>query len=248
MLVKTKGIVLNRRKYSDTSLIVKVFTRQCGVVSFIVKNAFSKNSRFSQAHFAPMNLLELTFHHKNNTSLQYIKELSFYRHYENIPFDLAKNTILLFYNELLYRLLFDYGADERLYDFIEHELIGLDSCEKLRPDAHIIFMATLARELGFLPDNNLSELTPYFAVDDGCFTSFPHSKEEGLDREASRYLSEILTTVSEGGTRHDNATPTKAVRNNVLDILVIYFERHNEQLHGLHSVEMFRKLAEILQQ
>ena len=70
MLVKTKSIVLSKRKYSDNSLIVKVFTRHCGVVSFIVKNAFSKNSRFSQAHFAPLNLLELTFHHKNNSSLQ----------------------------------------------------------------------------------------------------------------------------------------------------------------------------------
>ncbi len=246
MLVKTKSIVLSKRKYSDNSLIVKVFTRHCGVVSFIVKNAFSKNSRFSQAHFAPLNLLELTFHHKNNSSLQYIKDLSFYRHYENIPFDLAKNTILLFYNELLYRLLFDYGADERLYDFLENKLIELDLCDKLRSDTHIVFMAALSRELGFLPDNNYIEQTPYFSVEEGCFTSYPHSNDEGLDLEASRYLSAILSSVSETGTEQQIELPQKTIRNKVLDILVIYFGRHNEQLCDLHSVEIFRKLAEMI--
>lgn len=244
MIVKTKGIVLSRKKYADNSLIVKVFTRQCGVISFIVKNIFSKKSKFNQAYFASMNLLELTFFHKTNASLMYIKDLAFYKHYDNIPFDLAKNTIFLFYNELLYRLLFDYGTDERLYDFIEKELIELDQSPVLRPDAHIIFMLALSRELGFLPDNNYSELTPYFSAAEGSFTSFPHSDGEGLDNEASRYMSLILSSITTDSTKQIEI-PAKTVRNAVLDMLISYFGRYNEQMGDIKSVEMFRQLSNI---
>lgn len=243
MLAKTKGIVLNRRKYSDNSLIVKIFTRQCGVVSFIVKNAFSKKSKVTQAFFAPLNLLELTFNYKDAASLLYFKDVSFYKYYEKIPFDLAKNTILLFYNELLYRLLYDYGADERLYDFLESALVDLDECNSLRPDAHIFFLVALSRELGFFPHNNFSATQPYFSVDDGAFSALPYPDSEGLDEEASRYLSQVIDSVVFDNGAVSSVVPPKQVRDTVLDILLVYFARHNEHLYGVNSVEIFRRLG-----
>jgi DNA repair protein RecO (recombination protein O) len=47
MLVSTEGIVLRQFPFSDTSIIVKIFTRDYGLVGFIVKGAKSKKKRQS---------------------------------------------------------------------------------------------------------------------------------------------------------------------------------------------------------
>ena len=45
MKYESKAIVLNYIKHGETSIITKVFTREFGVQSFIVKGVRSKKSR-----------------------------------------------------------------------------------------------------------------------------------------------------------------------------------------------------------
>jgi DNA repair protein RecO (recombination protein O) len=61
MFVTTKGILLHKTKYSDTSIIVKIFTEHFGTQSFIIKNAFSKKSKINYSFFTSLALLEITF-------------------------------------------------------------------------------------------------------------------------------------------------------------------------------------------
>ena len=43
--IETKAIVLSSLKYGDTSLIVRCYTEQLGLKSFIAKGVFSKKKR-----------------------------------------------------------------------------------------------------------------------------------------------------------------------------------------------------------
>ncbi|MCQ2286814.1 MAG: DNA repair protein RecO [Bacteroidales bacterium] len=247
MLVSTKGIVLHRMRYSDSSIIVKIFTENYGVLSFIIKNAFSQKSKITHAFFAPMSLIQLTFIHKNSPSLLYVKEVSFRYHYVDTPFNPIKSSLLLFYNELIYRLLQNYGADERIFSFIEQECISLDQCENLRPDIHLFFMLKLATELGFCPDNNYSATKSYFSVEESCFSSFPQPEGEGLDAEASQYFSSLLNSIHGVNASLQNApqnfpVANKFLRNKVIDILIHFFELHNEQIKEIRSVAVFREI------
>ena len=75
MLETTKAIALSKIKYAEKDLIVKCFTENHGVVSFMVKNAFSKKSRSKLSYFQQLTLLEITFNYKNGKSLCFIKEI-----------------------------------------------------------------------------------------------------------------------------------------------------------------------------
>ena len=54
---KIQGIVLQSIRYGDTSLIVKVFTRNYGLKSYMVKGAFNRSSKNRVALFQNLNLI-----------------------------------------------------------------------------------------------------------------------------------------------------------------------------------------------
>ena len=59
MLVKTEAIVLHSFKYGETRLIVDMFTRAAGRVSFIVPVPKTPKSHLKKQYFQPMTLLSV---------------------------------------------------------------------------------------------------------------------------------------------------------------------------------------------
>ena len=55
MLIKTKAIVISSVKYNDKSLIVKCLTREEGVQTYFIQNAFTgKNNKQKKVFFQPL--------------------------------------------------------------------------------------------------------------------------------------------------------------------------------------------------
>lgn len=234
MFIRTKGIVLHKTKYGDHSMIVKIYTEKVGTLSFIVKGAYSKKSKINQSLFGLLSILELNFDNHRPTQLHYLKEASIAYHYTSIPFDAAKSSILFFYNELLYKLLFNAGEDEALFHFIEQSLLQLDEPHCRIADVHIQFMIRLAQNLGFLPENNYTERTPYFSIEESCFTDF-YVDNTSLNPIESRYFSQAIQAIME-----DKELPLadKPTRINVLRGLINYFEKHNEAVSNIQSINI----------
>lgn len=82
-MIKTRCIPLHRFAYSDSSLIVKALTEECGVVSFIVKGGKRKESPFKGA-LDPLALSEVVFRQNPSTELQFIKEATIINWHENL--------------------------------------------------------------------------------------------------------------------------------------------------------------------
>ena len=58
--VTTKAIVLSSLKYSDSSLIVKCFTEEDGLKSYMLRGILkSKKGKLKAAYFQPLTLLKL---------------------------------------------------------------------------------------------------------------------------------------------------------------------------------------------
>ena len=55
---KLQGVVLQSIRYGDTSLIVKIYTRNLGLQSYIIKGAFNRASKNRAAFFQPLNVIE----------------------------------------------------------------------------------------------------------------------------------------------------------------------------------------------
>ena len=60
MQTKTKAIVLSKIRFKDNDLIVKCYTSNHGIVSYLLKGVLkSKKSNKKIAYFQPLSLLEL---------------------------------------------------------------------------------------------------------------------------------------------------------------------------------------------
>lgn len=234
MFINTKGIVLHKTKYGDHSMIVKIYTEKVGTLSFIVKGAYSKKSKINQSLFGLLSILELNFDNHRPTQLHYIKDASIAYHYTTIPFDAARSSILFFYNELLYKLLFNAGEDPSLFHFIEQSLRELDEPECRTADVHIQFMIRLAQILGFLPENNYSERTPFFSIEESCFTDF-YIDNASLTQAESQYFAQAIQAVQEG---KELPLAEKTTRINLLRGLINYFEKHDESFSNMQSMNV----------
>ena len=77
MLCKTRAIVLKTVKFSETSLVVKLYTEQFGLKSFLVRGVRKKHARNSPNLFQPLSLIEVVFINKPGEGLIIPKENQF---------------------------------------------------------------------------------------------------------------------------------------------------------------------------
>lgn len=225
MLITTPGIVLHTNKYAETSLIVKIFTEAHGVQSFIVKGAFGKKSRIRASIFSPLAIVSITYDDHFEHALKYIKDIS--RLSDAPLFDPAKSAILLFYNELLYKLLFDAGPDQMLFHFLQTEIQRIDKTDNGLIDLPIRFLIQLSIIMGFFPENNYNEKDCYFSLTACRFQPFFIDEQNELPQEESFYLSELMNGRDLQVARH--------TRNNLLHHLIAYYKIHNEQIRDIES-------------
>jgi DNA repair protein RecO (recombination protein O) len=230
MYTKTQGIVLQSIKYSDHSLIVKIFTRRNGVVSFIIKNAFSKKSNQPASYFAPLTILEIVYKEPYTEKLTFLKEVTLAHPFHAIHFDIKKNSIRLFYQELLMKLLYHANApDEPLFHFIAEHLIELEAIQKLALDFHIVFLIQLIQQLGYNPELNFSLQTPYFSIEDSNFGSRFVETPLILSKEASYYLFTILK-------KQHQTISNKQTRIELMNGMILYLMKYNKQIQEIESV------------
>ena len=70
---RSRAIVLHQIKYSETSLILKIYTEKEGLLSFIVKGVRGGKGKFRSAQFQPLNVIDLTYR-KNTAMLFYCNQ------------------------------------------------------------------------------------------------------------------------------------------------------------------------------
>ncbi|TFB10109.1 DNA repair protein RecO, partial [Candidatus Marinimicrobia bacterium MT.SAG.4] len=73
-ILKAEGIILRRIKYSETSLIVTLYTKEYGKVSLIAKGARNPKSKFVGS-LEPGTYVSVVYYHKENRDLQMLSEV-----------------------------------------------------------------------------------------------------------------------------------------------------------------------------
>ncbi len=222
MLISTTGIVLYQADYSETSLIVKAFTEQFGLQSYIVKGVRKKGAKIKKNLFGPLSVLDIVSYGKENAGLRLIKEVSIHRQFNVIAGDIARSSVLLFMNELLYRSIKGEMPDKKLFAFISQSIEELDSGSQQTALYPILFSLRLAGFLGFEPQNNFSEAEGFFDMQEGEFCSQCPDHPYYIASPYSKYLSELLST--------DPETPfpyfDHASRMFLLERVLEYFRLH----------------------
>ena len=168
-LLTTKAIVISAIKYSDSSLIVKLYTREIGLKSYLIKGVLkSKKGKLKAAYFQPLTQLKIVASHQEKRNLHSIREAQVINVYQSIHTTIVKQSLVLFLAEMMSNAIQEEEPNILLYEYLETSLIWLDSHDKIS-NFHLLFLLNLTKYLGFYPDTSESERKG-FHLREGFFT------------------------------------------------------------------------------
>ena len=236
MLLKTRGIVLRRIPYSESSIITDIYTEDQGRISCIISGVRKPRARVGPSLLEVMSILDLVVYYSEKSSLNRISEIRPAYLYRSIPFDVRKSTILLFMAELCSRTIRESEPNQSLFNCLMKYLQLLDNTDKGFANIHLLFMVEFADELGFGP-SPASENERGFDMLAGVFTNTPANPMYYI--ESADELSRLIVAARQGDVsfRLDRNS-----RNKVLDRLVMFFRLHIETLKELKSLKVLRDI------
>lgn len=249
MLLSTPSFVLHTTKYSETSVIAKVFTRQLGVRSYILKGVRSANGRVKQNLLQPLSYLDMTVYNNPKKQLQYVKEIRPMKQWATIPSDFIKSSLIFFVAEALYKSLREEEPLPDVFDFVVEMLESVDEDSITLPDFPLLFLLRFSTFLGISPLNNFSRQEPLFNLKEGRYLAPPsfYSLKMGadvdyfLDETSSMYLHYYLDSVFS-----DAPCPLLGleVRTKLINILLEYYRIHLTDFRNFKSHEILHTVLQ----
>ncbi len=237
MLIKTKAIVLSKLKYRDNDLIVKCYTSQRGVVSYLLRGVLkSTKGSAKTAYFQPLTQLQLEEKYRANQSLQFIGEVKLNVLYQSLHSNILKGAIVMFLSEVLASVLKEEEQNENLFEYLETSLIWLDQEEEFA-NFHLLFLLNLTKHLGFYPDLSTLE-NPYFNLNTGAF-------EDKLIDSYSISDENLIMLKQLLGINFDTLNSVKLnskQRQSFLTMLLFYFELHLGDFRKPKSLAVFNQV------
>ncbi len=228
MLQKTRGIVLSYLRYRETSIIVRIYTEEFGMQSYLVnsvRTAKSKSNRI--ALFQPLTLLDMVVYYRPDRDLHRLSEVKTNHPFQSLPFDMAKSSIALFISELMTKSLKEETGNPQLFRFLKDSVLFLEEAPGNFENFHIAFLLKLSLYLGFGPESD-REFDEQLREN-----SYPFLP----DQETTDALNILL--------RRPYGAPVRLSRlnrNELLDALVAYYGIHIDSLGEVKSLTVLREV------
>ncbi len=239
MIAKSKGIILRTVKYSETSLILDIFTRELGLKTYIISGVRKKNAKVTLGMLQPMNILDLVIYNKENTKINRIKEAQMAYVFKNLLFDIKKSSIALFIIEIINKSIKEKETNKEFYDFCENSLVFLDQTSKNISNFHLIFLIKMSQFLGFNPISNHSSSNIYFDLREGKFThNIPHHNDF-LNEKDSKNLILVLSVDLEFP---EKIAFSRVDKQNLLKSLILYYKIHLIDFGRIKTLEVFKRV------
>ena len=239
MLTKTEAIVLHSLKYGDQRLIIDLFTRVHGRVSFIVPLPKSAKGKIKKQYFQPLTLLNIECDVRPQAALQKLHDVSLLAPLPSLHYEPSKLAIALFLSEFLYHALKSEQQNEPLFQYIVSGIQWLDGSSGHFANFHLVFLMRLSRFLGFYP--NLDDYV------DGCvfdlraatFSLQVPTHRDFLQPDDAQRIHTLMrmdfpTMRLYRLSRHD--------RNRIVDVLLYYYRLHIPQFPELKSLSVLQEL------
>lgn len=227
MLHKTKGIIINFIPYRETSIIVKVYTEEFGIQTYIENGVRSSRGKNRMALFQPATLLDLVVYMNPKKDIQRISEIKSGHPYETLPYDIHKSSIALFIVEILHKTLKEEAENKPMFYFLEQTLIDLDKVKEGYENTHLQFLLNFAFYLGFAPQT-AKEIGSQF-------------KENAIPVMLSPEIENALNQLILGDNYADLKI-NRSLRNELLNILLTFYRLHLENLSEIKSMTVLREV------
>lgn len=232
------AIIIRSRNYSDSSIIVKCYTKQNGIVSFIARGVKKKKKTHVMGLFQPLSQVEInSFSKKANIELKTLKEIKANFFYKTLQFHPIKSGLTIFLAEILDSTLYEEESNILLFDFIESSFRYLDDMDEYA-NFHIAFLLELSKHLGFYPHiNNFNN--KYFDLEQGIFFDYDRKTPYLFHGEVIDNLKIFLGTKF---VDSDKILLNKNQRSVLLKLLIQYYSLHISGFKEPKSLEILKSL------
>ncbi|MFD0794791.1 DNA repair protein RecO [Mucilaginibacter litoreus] len=232
MLHKTRGIVFKTTDYSESSVVVQIFTEKFGLQSYIINGAKKPKAKIGRNMLQPLSLVDMVVYHKSNGNVQRITELKNVPLLQSVPYHVIKSCIAMFLNEVLYKAIKQQSADDALFDFVFNAIELLDHKTTGLANFHLLFLLQLSRYLGFYPHGKQGD---YFDMKDGIFSNY---KPESLNYLSPPHTKNFYALLQSNFSNVDAVKLSNDERRYLISKLLEYFALHVEGFGNIRSHEV----------
>ena len=239
MLYKTKGVVLHYTKYSETSVIVKIYTELFGIQTYLIRGVRKQKSKVKLNLLQHVSLVDMVVYHKEKSSINHIKEIQSAYQFKSIPFDIRKSSIAIFINEVLYKSIHEEEANKKMFDFIFNSIKILDLMKDNFNNFHLLFLVILTKHLGFFPKTNFSDDNSIFNLIEGVFQSFLPEHAHYIQKPHTQYLNKLLFSSYEDLS---SIKIPSTYKTELLDKLIEYYQLHLPNFKDINSHKILQNI------
>lgn len=237
MQVSDRGILLHKLKYGDSGLILKMYTKGHGSMSFLVQGLKGKNKAVS-AMVHPLAELDLVFIERSKSDLKRLVEVQIHTPLHLVRSDLNRSGIAFFLAEVLSKSLKENEANPSLYSFIRTSIEILNTAEKTA-NFHLIFLLRLSQFLGFYPLGSYTG-REFFDLQEGLFTRIRPMHIAYVEQLKAKQISKIISV----GYDFLDEKLYSEERSEILEALIKYYQIHIEGFGSLKSLKVLQELNE----
>jgi len=239
MIEKSKGIVLHNLKYTDSGVVVQMYTLKSGRQSFLIRGMRKKNSGKKSALLQPLFILDLELYYRKSRDMQVVRDFSVSYSPADIFANIKKTSVAMFLGEVLTSVLREESPNRDLFTFLEDSIIYFDRCRDNFANFHIAFLAGLGSYLGFEPRSATGTDDIYFDMINGAFVPAPPLHGSYAGREISGILAAFFSSSFENCS---NISLNGALRNEVLGTLMNYYSIHLPGLKKIRSLDVLKEV------
>lgn len=240
MLQTTKAVVLRTVKYADKSVVLRAYTQQFGLRSYMVRTGTKGASRL--AALQPLSRIELVVPEAGERDMRTVRDLRMDLPYTRMQQEPVRGVLLLFAQEVFDRTLREESADAQLYAFVQGILESMDTGTHMAYQP-LQLLVGLSRQLGFFPVAPEAD-EQRFDLREGCFFRGEAPHEFCMEPPQAALFAELIAYVEMQDGPSAALRSSAEVRHRLLDDLLIYYRLHVEGFGELRSLEVLRAVLE----
>lgn len=238
-IVKSEGIILRSKKYSETSLILDVYTEEYGLQSMIISGVRKVKSRSQAGSYQVMNIIDVVFYDNQKDTLSRIKEAKIKIHLKDLSRNIIKSSIGMLMTEIFRNAIQQKEVNPELYHFLKNWFIFLNDKEDGLGNLTIKYMLELCEQIGFQPVNNFNESLPFFDTLEAQFVASDATNKYCISEELSKVLYQFLQIPKDD---IQQVALSRQTRSDLLDKLIQYYQLHLENFRDLKSIDILRQV------
>lgn len=148
MKIKTHAFVLKTTIFKESSLIIRLFTREKGKSTYIVKAAMRQKSP-NKAIYQQLNEVEIDYSHHPKKQIHPVYSVKLLEDWENICADLKKTVLCTSMLEIIDKSYDEEISDTETYDTLKQVMSYFDSNSSNLNNAFYYFILHFLKNSGY---------------------------------------------------------------------------------------------------